>query len=118
MMEIVRFAVVRVCSISFVIILCCDTGRLGDNPHSMSSLISFHLFLFFFFSFSFSFSKHTQRRHCERLLRLPDSFRAHCGDPTSPTLSVTCDLSFVTVFVGSSETIIRVSSVTVAEQRI
>ena len=20
--------------------------------------------------------------HCERLLRLPDSFRAHCGDPT------------------------------------
>ena len=29
--------------------------------------------------------------HCERLLRLPDSFRAHCGDLTSPVLSVTCD---------------------------
>ena len=29
--------------------------------------------------------------HCGRLVRLPVSFRAHCGDPTSPVLSVTCD---------------------------
>ena len=30
---------------------------------------------------------------CERPLGLPDSFWAHCGDPTSLVLSVTCELS-------------------------
>ena len=40
--------------------------------------------------------------HCGRLTRLPDSFRAHCGDPASLSLS---DLrfSFVTIHLGSSE---------------
>ena len=47
--------------------------------------------------------------HCERLLRLLDSFRARCGDPTS-ALSV-LRLSFVTILIGSSERVVRESSI-------
>ena len=47
--------------------------------------------------------------HCERLLGLLDSFRARCGDPTSALSFLR--LSFVTILIGSSERVVRESSI-------
>ena len=51
------------------------------------------LLLSFFLLFSFLSSpwNTVEDGQNERLLRIPDSFRAHCGNPTSAVLSVACD---------------------------
>ena len=51
--------------------------------------------------------------HCEPLVRLLGSFQAHCGDPTYLVLSE-LRLSYVTILVGASERIVRVSFITFA----
>ena len=51
------------------------------SRHAIALSLCVSLFLFS------SLSVDTDR-HCERLLRLPDSFRSHCGDPTSLVLQV------------------------------
>ena len=88
---------------SFVLLRCC-----------FFFLLLLFLFPLFLFLFHLLVNMWHMDGHCGRLWRLPVSFWAQSGVPTFPCALCDLRLGFVTIFIGSSETLIRTSSIMVA----